>query len=366
MIDLLAAVLREEPGAIDALGLVPVDQATAVAWRHGVLPLVSERLAAAGDSASPLARRLSQEASRHAGTDLVREDALRRLVAAFRDADVKALVVKGAHLAYAVYARPDLRPRLDTDVLVRLEDRRRAEAALRAAGYDAVPTSGGSLVSYQASFSLFRAGGVVHVVDLHWRLANPQVFGDVLTFDDLDRAAEPLPSLENAWVPSPGHAMLLAAIHQVAHHPDDDHLIWSCDLDRIARRLDDASWRRVVDEAGARRVGAVLAKGLDQASARLRTPLPDWVATDPALRSDEARSAPTAAFLEPGRRHVQTVAQDFRLLPSWSARGRFVRQHLFPPPSYMRTVYAPSSHWPLPVLYLQRACRGAWRWMIRT
>jgi polyribonucleotide nucleotidyltransferase len=88
--------------------------------------------------------------------------------------------------------------------------------------------------------------------------------------------------------------------------------------------------------------------------------------SDPLLRSSAARSAPTAAFLERGRRHVQTVAQDFRLLPSWSARGRFVRQHLFPAPSYMRTVYAPHSPWPLPVLYLQRAWRGAWRWIVRT
>jgi hypothetical protein len=94
--------------------------------------------------------------------------------------------------------------------------------------------------------------------------------------------------------------------------------------------------------------------------------MPAWVASDPLLRSSAARSAPTAAFLERGRRHVQTVAQDFRLLPSWSARGRFVRQHLFPAPSYMRTVYAPHSPWPLPVLYLQRAWRGAWRWIVRT
>lgn len=365
MIDLLAAVLRGEPSAIATLGLVPAEQAMDAALKHGVLPLVAERLAAEGQPACALGELFRRQARIHAAADLVREDALRQIVVALRIASVPALVVKGAHLAYAVYPRPDLRPRLDSDFLVRPRDRPPAVAALLDAGYVAVPQAEGSLVSYQSSFSLRRDGAVVHIVDLHWRLANPQAFGDVLTFDDLDRAGEALPALANARVPSPLHAMLLAAIHQVAHHPDDDHLIWSCDLDRLARRLDDAAWRRVVSEAEDRRVGAVLARGLDHAASRLGTPVPDWVVSAPALRSVAARSTPTAAFLEPGRRHVQTVAQDLRLLPTWSARSRLIWQHLFPAPSYMRTVYAPTSRSPLPVLYVRRAWRGAWRWMMR-
>lgn len=364
MIDQLAAVLRGDPGAMDAVGLMPPEQARTVAERHGVLPMVADRLADA--PATPLYEAFRREASVQMAADLIREDALRRIVRALRTADVPTLVIKGAHLAYSIYARPDLRPRIDTDLLVRVGDQSRAENVLLQDGYVGVPQAEGSLVNYQRSFSLLRDEAVIHVVDLHWRVANPQAFGDVLTFADLDRTGHILPGLADARVPSSTHAMLLAAMHQVAHHPRDARLIWACDIDGLARQTDDAAWQQLVSEASERGIGAVLARSLDQAATWLGTPVPDWVMREPRLRSAAAQSVPTAAFLDSGRRHVEIVAQDLRLLPTWSARSRLVWQHVFPPRHYMRTVYAPASGWPLPLLYVRRAWRGARRWLVKS
>jgi hypothetical protein len=366
MTDRLAALLRGERGAMAGLAAADAVLVADAADRHGVLPLLADRLARdATSDAETLRRLVHARATNHAASDLVREQDLRGLLAAFQASGVEALLVKGAHLAYAVYPRPDLRPRVDTDVLIRPDSRAAAVGVLDQLGYAAATQAGGDLINYQATFVRQRGARVTHVVDLHWRLANPQVFGDVLSFDDLDREAVPVPAV-GGRAPGRVHALLVACIHRVAHHPDDERLIWLYDVDLLARLLDITDWEHFMAWADARRVGAVCGRGLEQACARFGTPVPAVVRTDARLSSTRARTAATAAFLEPGRRHVRTVAQDFSLLPTWTARSKFVFQHLFPPPAYMRRVYAPASHWPLPVLYAHRACRGAWRWFVKS
>jgi hypothetical protein len=88
----------------------------------------------------------------------------------------------------------------------------------------------------------------------------------------------------------------------------------------------------------------------------------------PGLRQVDPGSAEaekSALYLE-RQRHVTRVYWDLQALPGWTERLRLVRQHLFPTERYMRTVYAPASHAPLPVLYAVRALRGARKWMART
>ena len=77
----------------------------------------------------------------------------RSVVDALAAAGVPALITKGTALAYTVYPQPWLRPRTDTDLLVRHEDVPAASLALQACGYtrsDALST--GELVSHQYAF----------------------------------------------------------------------------------------------------------------------------------------------------------------------------------------------------------------------
>lgn len=366
MLATLAAALCGAPDALSALGAEDVARVVDAAERHGVLPLLAERLA--GDARCPeaLGLELQRRARRHAAADLVREPELRRLGHALHDAKVPALVVKGAHLAYGLYPRPDLRPRLDTDVLLPASARADAAATLERLGYAPVPVGGGDLISYQATFTRARGEGLVHVVDLHWRLANPQAFGDVLAFEDLETRAAPIHGVAPWRGPALADALLIAAVHRIAHHPGDDRLIWLYDLDLIARRLNPAAWTRVVELAAASELGMILSESLDRARHVLGTPVPDAVLAGPRLEPGGARAVARAAFLAPHRPRARLVAQDFSMLPSWSARLKWAGQYLFPSPQYMRTVYAPASPWPLPLLYARRVVRGAWRLIVRS
>jgi hypothetical protein len=328
---------------------------------HGILPLVAHRVRAAVDLPEALQARLQLGAKHELATDLVREAEIRQAMDASEKEGIDALLLKGAHLAYGWYERPDLRPRVDTDLLVTPGACDAVGRILRGLGYELPSRATGALLTYQAAYRKHRHHVLVHVFDLHWRIANPQVFGAVLGFEELVRSAVSVPQLgSNARAPSAADALLLACVHRVAHHFDSNRLIWLYDVHLIASGLTAAQWERFMDLVERRKVAAVCRRSLDRTIDRFHTSIPEHVLADPRWRSPLA-SEPTAAYLAP-RRHVHNVVDDLQALPTWRDRFRLVREHLFPPRRYMREVYALSSRTPLPLLYAKRAVRGAWRW----
>ena len=333
---------------------------------HGVLPLLAEVLLAEPDVPAGVRTSLQHDATRHAATDLVREFELTNLLDALDHAGAGALVMKGAHLAYSHYARPDLRPRIDTDLLVADAAGPTAQQVLGGLGYEPAGQVSGTLVTYQSSHIKRREQGASHIVDVHWRVANPQAFARVLSYDELASQAVPLPRLgPSARGLSDVHALLVACVHRVAHHFDADRLIWIYDIHLIASRLDAEGWRRSVDLAVNRRVATVCLQGLRRAQQTFHTAVPVEVFETLESRAGLADQA-TAAYLTPSRRRrVQVLTSDLRALSSWTDRLRLVREHLFPSAPYMRNVYAPDSAAPLVLLYARRGLRGARKWLAR-
>jgi Uncharacterised nucleotidyltransferase len=362
---LLASLIRgESPAAMPATS-EGADRLRLLAERQGVMPLAAERLANLPAAPRAVVGAFDVASKRQAAADLVREVELRHVLVGLSGAGVRTLVMKGAQLAYSHYPRPDLRPRLDTDLLVAASGRAAAQQQLLDLGYEAVPQVTGDLVMYQAIYVRRRAGVPVHVVDLHWRLANPQRFGSVLTCEELFESAVPIPTLcASAEGLSNPHALLVACIHPVAHHAHAPRLIWHYDIHLVASRLTRAGWTDFAAQATDRGVGSVCRRSLELAVHWFDTSVPGHVFSQ--LSVPTARDAATAAYLSPSRRQIDDAVWDFQTLSSWGARWRLVRQHLFPPARYMRDVYAPLSHAPLPLLYAKRAFLGARRWLART
>jgi hypothetical protein len=202
------------------------------------------------------------------------------------------------------------------------------------------------------------------VFDVHWRVANPQAFGDVLPFDELWRASVPMPRLGPAARGlSPVHALVLACTHRIAHHFDSNRLIWLYDIHLIASALTADEWDGFLSLAERWHVAGVCGHSLERAVSCFATVIPDNVVA--AARLHARSEALTAAYAGPPRRHIANVMSDLQALAGWRDRLRLLRQHAFPPPQYMREVYAKSSRAPLAFLYARRVVRGARRWLIR-
>jgi len=362
--DLIVAALRHHeatwPG--DA-GEELASSVLASAEDHGVMPLLSttpavERWPVHVREALRTARRSE------AALEVLRRRELGALLREFRAARIPVLLLKGAQIAYTHYPTPCLRPRLDTDLLVAARDRPRTDGLLRARGY--VPQTGfdGTLVTHQFQYERRNQFGLRDVIDLHWKVANPQMFAGVFAFEELECDATPVASLDaDARGLSNPHALLFACMHRVAHHDNSDRLIWLYDIHLLASSMSAGDRDKAVDLAAAKQIRSLCGRGIARAQATFGTTLPTgWLEQMQVERSSE----PTAVYLSNGRRRVDTLVDDLRTLPGWRPRLRLLREHLFPPPAYMRRIYGSWNPFFLPLAYVDRVVTGMGKWFRRT
>jgi len=346
----LCGILRGESAALPA-GEAG-ERLLELARAHGVEWLVAWRTG-----------RLDDEARGEAVLDELRVRELNRVLAALEAQGLVPLVFKGAALAHSHYPASWLRPRVDADILVPPPARGAAAASLRSLGYEARAVISGTLVSSQACFARIDDRGLQHVVDLHWRVADPLVVADVLTHEELTARAGAIDVRGcPVRIPAPRDALLLACVHRAAHHDDDESLLWLYDIHLLAAGLGRQDWLAFADEAVSRGVAALCARGLSLAATRFGTGLPEGtlqrLSARPALET-------SARYLEKGRRPAGHLVADIGSLNPRDG-ARLMWEHLFPPAAYMRAKYGARGRTLLPALYLRRLFTGVPRWLALT
>jgi hypothetical protein len=362
----LCAALRGEPEIWRRLRDEPAQaRFLEAAVLHRCRPLLAWRLQETGElSLWPRAVRdaLADARRAEAALEIIRRQELCRLLQAFASADVPVLLLKGAALAYSLYPEPWLRPREDTDLLVEGVDARRAGEALASLGYHAALMQRGELVTNQRLHVRTDASGLRHDCDLHWKIANPVPFAELLMPRALLGDAETT-SLGDVAVRHPRrlHAILLACWHRASHHHDSTNLLWLYDLHLLVEGMTDSGAAELLDVARQTGTADICARGLQLANERFHTRLPIALLTDLAALND-MKSSLTAVYLRPNARRVDLLMADLRALPNWGARARLVREHLFPPADYMLGCYPGSTRVRLPALYMWRIARGARSW----
>lgn len=332
--------------------------ARAAAEYHGVAPLILAR-------GSPQAAGLKDQARARAMWELRHRQVVSGLLAALDAAGAPALVIKGTALAYDLYPDPALRPRGDTDILIRAEHLTTARMVLAAQGLAPGLGEDAPEGSSQEPWSFTPPeGGAGHDIDLHWKTFNGPTLGPMIPVDEAMTESVPLPRLApHARALSRPHGLLHSCIHRAQHilspyfvagqaHYGGDRLIWLCDIDLLARALDPAEWELFATRAETRGVAPVCARALHEAAALLATPLPG----DIMARLDAAPPGAVTRYLLGSDRRGRALSD----LRASGRRGRwhYLRARLFPPPRAMRSQY-PRSRLPLPLLYLRRMFRFA-------
>jgi hypothetical protein len=335
-----------------------IDSLVATARHHRIHLVLA---AACGTSAEEgeVRQALADDVRRAVLENALREQEIRRVVEACSGAGVDVLIFKGAALAWSVYDRPWTRPFVDVDVLVQESQVPTVRRVLAALGYEQRAQVDGALITRQAAFVREGRAGVRHQVDVHWRLFNPEPVGHVFTHEELMARSQPLPALGPA-ARRPAHvdALVIAAVHRAAHHNDADDLIWTWDVDRLARSFSPGDWEVLSTTACERGVAALCAAGLSRAAVCFGTPVPGHV----QRVLDGAGAEAAGVFLGGTLGELDIQLANLAHL-RWRDRPAFVAQHLFPSPAYMRRAYGAAGAAGLAWSYAARLASGIPRWL---
>jgi len=348
--DPLRAALRGERTAWPSL----TDDDVRVLVEHGVAPLVY--------AAQPLPE-LRGAAIRAAAMESLRADDLHGVLRELASRGLDVIITKGTALAYDVYVAPELRPRGDTDLLVSREQASATIDGFRDLGYKDQLTSGDEHGVRQVTFSRTSTHGIRHDYDLHWDVANTPLFASALRFEDLQTIA--LPRLgRDARGLSHVDALLLACIHRVAHHHDNERLIWLVDIALLRDRMTADDHRRFWRQAADARVVGVCTRSIELAE--------EWMSRKPHDRAEEyldadelTREEPSRAFLDRELTYGGVMLANLRALP-WRARLQRLWQLAFPPAAFLRQSFDTQNRFMLPWLYVRRGARGVARLFRRT
>lgn len=294
----------------------------------------------------------------------VRDRELHRILAAAASAGVSCLLIKGAALAHTLYRQPHTRRRSDADLLVSVEGADRLAGVLEAHGYARAAETSGDYATSQMHFDRPDCPDHRFALDIHWRIVNAHAFADAIPFLEFERSRIPVPGLgPHAWTLCTAHALALACIHRVAHHQNSDDLLWLWDVRLLATALREAESDVFVEFAARSGTRAVCAHTLEAAARRFRTPAASKLIDRVRPRRGDPEEA-SARFLRGGLSQADILRSDLANL-GWRDGLSLLREHLFPPAPYMRSLY---DRWPsvlLPAAYLHRIVCGAPKWLRR-
>jgi len=238
-----------------------------LADRHSVLPAVVNNLnRAEGDAVAAALAAPRRQLMRRTAVSLLLRRQLAEIQAAFNDADVTSVVVKGPEFADRLYPRPALRPFTDLDLLIPPDARNAAAAAMETLGYGLVSQPGRKYDTEYGEQTWHRddTGRTGGDVEIHWDLVNSPTLraGVSVGYSDLATDGEM----------SPAALLIVAAVHGAASHQFDRlGLLW--DVAQAARGRAgkiDRSW--LTDTARRTGCGLAVAMALHLAAATLGEP----------------------------------------------------------------------------------------------
>lgn len=289
---------------------------------------------------------------------------LGQVIAAFTQAGIRCLFLKGTGLAYDLYPNPATRTRGDSDVLIDRAQIDHARGVLADLGFVADPNVAGlsDAVHLQEIWRLEHADDSRHDLDVHWQVMNSYALSTVLDVETCFTGAIDLPRLAPGALTLDHVSMLVhTALHKATHivspyfaggkaYFGGDRLIWGYDIHLLAQVLSTDDWTRLVQMARDDGTAEVCLAALAFARDRLGTDVPGRVLDE--LHRAVPYDRQSGFLLRSGQ--LDRAWRDLRAVAGWRSKMAYFGTRLLPAPAFVRTKYPELADRPLVVLYLHR------------
>ena len=325
---------------------------------HGITLLAAEQQ----NLASELVPQLTQRRAMMAANDKLKQIELALLFDAFNQHRLKAVLFKGSALAYSVYPKPWLRPRSDSDVLIAPSDRLKFDIVLQQLGYQKLFAMQGKYVSYQSTYGKALPGDSFINIDLHWHINNRQMFCNTFTVAELTTNGSRLTQFgttalhSSAVIPCNVDSVLIAGVHRLGHHHDEERLAWLYDIHLLVSNFSEHEWQQLAHRAEQKKICAITLDALNTSNRYLKTILDNRVISQ--LEHSALKTEVSAVFLNRTLSERHYFWADLQSMPDLKSQLGFLRESIFPPFDYVRQQM--NSRW-ASVAYLKRFYRGVKR-----
>jgi hypothetical protein len=312
----------------------------------------------------PAALAAARQACRNtAAANLRLYEELAAVAAALRAADIPVIVLKGPHVASAVYGDPALRHMADLDLLVQVRDLERAADVVRAQGYvSQTPyTIGTILRTCHHLPPLIKARATT--IELHWNIVPPGLPCEVEPAELWGRATP----ARIVGVDVLGLAADDLLLHLCLHTSYSDlfglGLQPSCDIaETIRRHRDTLDWRRIIGCARRWRAARGVYLALRVANELVGAAVPDDVLDDlrPATFDETLLTAASVQILEgvPASWAITRHIASFSTSTSLTRKVGIVLRRLFVSPPELARCYGLAHDSPRVYLYYPVRLRG--------
>ena len=129
----------------------------------------------------------------------------------------------------------------------------------------------------------------------------------------------------------------------------------------LAGGLGSSEWGTFLELASRAEVKTLCARGLSLSIHLFNTNVPHDTLVRLDNQSRAQKPEPSAVFLKKDLRKVDLLASDLRALGP-RAGLRLVREHLFPPASYIEAMYGVRNRALMPMAYARRIVSGVGKW----
>ncbi|MFT6408348.1 MAG: hypothetical protein ACJAQ6_001766, partial [Arenicella sp.] len=303
---------------------------------HGITLLAAEQQSLP----SALSSQLAQRKAMMVANDKLKQIELALLFDRFSEQNLNAVLFKGSALAYTIYAKPWLRPRTDNDVLIAPADRLKFDAVLQQLGYRRLFAMQGDYVSYQSTYGKALVGDCFMDIDLHWQINNRQMFCNTFTVKELSNNGRRLSQFgatrlhRSAVIPSNVDSVLIASVHRLGHHHQEERLAWLYDIHLLLRSFSKQDWQQLANRAGHKQISAITLDALKTTNLHLNTELDDSAILQ--LESSALMPEVSSIFLNRKLSERHYFWADLKSMSTLKSQLGFLRESVLPSPDYVR------------------------------
>ncbi|MFT6006701.1 MAG: hypothetical protein ACI9SX_001676 [Pseudoalteromonas tetraodonis] len=319
---------------------------------HGITMLVEQ----AGNLPKGVLQHLGPRKALMVANEALKSQALIELCDAFASAGLQRnIIFKGGALAYSIYSKPWLRPRSDTDCLIDQSEHPQFAEVLFDLGYHKLFSIEGQYASCQHTYSKQLAGQSVMNIDLHWRINNRHALAKAYSVDNLIETSSTLSALSDSIkIPHPSDSLLIASLHRLGHHPNEERLTWLNDIHLLANALSEGDdWQQLCTKAREKRLAGITLDSLNFSQRLFATVVSKETWAE--LRAAAANKEPSQLFFNRELPEWRYFLSDIAALEGWGNKLWLIYENVFPSPDYVRQQMGTKSAL---LAYFKRAMRG--------